>query len=259
MRGKYKRKKQRQETLQRSDLAPIPASTHQESPTEKKRTENGSRDKQPSMRILKPFIYLTQRLKSLKSHFKYKTVLESTAVLAGLAVLVVYACQLYVMQHQLRLDQRAWIGFVLPNNFPLDGQTTPATLQVTNFGKTPARQVQGNIVATLMMKIQEPSFDFSVGHPHNRFYAGAVFPNSPFPVTINVQRYEGTPKIISPADLRKELETGQSYIVFYGEITYEDVFGKKHWTRFCTGSGIAMQELDVLKKCIAYNDVDHDE
>jgi hypothetical protein len=59
--------------------------------------------------------------------------------------------------------------------------------------------------------------------------------------------------------LRKDLETGQSYIVFYGEITYEDVFGKKHWTHFCTGSGAAMQELDTLKKCIAYNDVDHDE
>jgi hypothetical protein len=253
MRGKYKRKKRAQKTLPRSDLGTVSARTNQESPAEKEREPNRNKDKNPSMRISKPFVIATQFLKS-----NFKLVLESVAVVAALAVLVVYGLQLSVMQHQLRLDQRAWIGFVLPSNFPLDGEVTPATLQVTNFGKTPARQVEGNIIATLMMKIQEPSFDYSVGHPHNRFYAGAVFPNSPFPVTINVQRYEGTPKIISPADLRKELETGQSYIVFYGEITYEDVFGKKHWTRFCTGSGTAMQQLDALKKCIAYNDVDHD-
>lgn len=187
-------------------------------------------------------------------------VLELVAVVVGLGVLGVYFCQLRVMQQQVNLAERGWIGFVQPPTFPLDGATTPATIQVTNFGKTPARQVEGDMVAAVLMKGEEPTFDYSLGHPHNRFYAGVVFPNSPFPVTIDVVRYiNKTPTAVSSADLRKELESGQSYVVFYGQIAYKDIFGIEHWTHFCTGSGKAMQELDTLKKCIRYNDVDHDQ
>jgi hypothetical protein len=181
---------------------------------------------------------------------------EFAAIAVGLAVLVVYICQLRVMQQQVKLAERAWIGYVLPANFPLEGATTPATLQVTNFGKTPARQVEADIIATALMKGDDPTFDFGVGHPHNRFYAGAVFPNSPFPVTINVVRYGDKQAVpISPSDLRKGLESGQYFIVFYGRITYTDIFSIKRWTNFCTGSGTAI-EGDILKKCIRYNDVD---
>ncbi len=184
--------------------------------------------------------------------------LEFAAIAVALAVLIVYICQLRVMQQQVKLAERAWIGYVLPASFPLEGPATPATLQVTNFGKTPARQVEGDIIATALMKGEEPTFDFTVGHPHNRFYAGAVFPNSPFPVTISVVRYGADkPAVISPEDLRKGLESGQYFIIFYGRITYTDIFGIKRWTNFCTGSGTAMQgEPDTLKKCIRYNDVD---
>lgn len=209
------------------------------------------------MRILKPFISFTQFLKR-----NYKLVLESTAVFVGLAVLMVYACQLYVMQHQLKLDQRAWVGFVLPANFPLNGTSIPATIQITSFGKTPARQVEASMIATAYKKWQQPDFNLGIGQAYNRVYTGVVFPNAPFPITINVKKYNPSPpaEIISPADLSKELAEGSSYIIFLGEIKYLDIFGKPHWTHFCTGTGIAMAtELDILKKCTTYNDVDHDE
>jgi len=197
---------------------------------------------------------LVSKLKQIVKNPRFP---ERAGIVVGLAVLIVYFFQLRVMQQQVKLAERAWIGYVLPADFPLEGATTPATLQVTNFGKTPARQVEADLIATALMKGEVPSFDFSVGHPHNRFYAGAVFPNSPFPVTINVTRYGDKPVAISPLDLRKGLESGQYFIIFYGRIIYTDIFDKKHWTNFCTGSGIAMQgEPDILKMCIRYNDVD---
>jgi hypothetical protein len=44
-----------------------------------------------------------------------------------------------------------------------------------------------------------------------------------------------------------------SFIVFYGRITYVDIFGTSHWTSFCTRAGSAMGDL---KKCVTYNDAD---
>jgi hypothetical protein len=200
---------------------------------------------------------IRELVRKLKDTLIAPKFLEAVAIVVGLAVLIVYICQLRVMQQQVKLAERAWVGYVLPTSFPLEGATTPATLQVTNFGKTPARQVEGDIIATALMKGEEPTFDFTIGHPHNRFYAGAVFPNSPFPVTISVARYGDKPVAISPSDLRKGLESGQYFIIFYGRITYTDIFRIRHWTNFCTGSGSAMQgEPDTLKKCIRYNDVE---
>lgn len=101
--------------------------------------------------------------------------------------------------------------------------------------------------------------DFSIGHPHNRLYVGVVFPGASIPTTINVVRYEpNVAEAIVPDDsLRQDIERGNRFIIFYGRITYYDVFGIQHWTQFCTGSGTAI--LDNLKQCIRYNDVDNNE
>ncbi|PYP83899.1 MAG: hypothetical protein DMG65_23620 [Candidatus Angelobacter sp. Gp1-AA117] len=60
--------------------------------------------------------------------------------------------------------------------------------------------------------------------------------------------------------MRQDLESEKGYIIFYGHIAYKDIFGKEHWTNFCTGSGKAIEHgtFDILRKCIQYNDVDHD-
>ena len=154
-------------------------------------------------------------------------------------------------------DQRAWVSVALPASFPLTGTSIPVTTQITNSGKTPARAVEGDVVATVLNKGEEPALgDFSVGHPHNRLYVGVVFPGAPIPITIALIHY-GPKKgeTIVPDDaLRQDIANGNRFILFYGRLTYHDVFGIQHWTQFCTGSGSAMQ--DNLKKCISYNDVD---
>jgi len=186
----------------------------------------------------------------------WKILLEVSALL----VLVVYTTfaglQWEAMHDALLVDQRAWVSVVVPSSFPLEGSSIPASIQITNTGKTPAKDVDGDIVATVLKKGEEPSFDFSTGHPHNKLYAGAIFPNAPINTTITVVRYgPQTPDTVVPTpELRQQIANGESFIIFYGKITYVDVFGASHWTAFCTGSGRAMGDL---KKCLSYNDVDN--
>ena len=186
---------------------------------------------------------------------RWKVFLEVVAVL----VLVVYTTfaglQWEAMHDALLVDQRAWVSVVVPNSFPLEGSSIPASIQIANTGKTPAKDVEGEIVATVLKKGEEPSFDFSTGHPHNKLYAGAIFPNAPINTTITVVRYgsEAPETIVPTPELRQQIANGESFIIFYGKITYVDVFGASHSTAFCTGSGSAM---GGLRKCLSYNDVD---
>jgi hypothetical protein len=155
-------------------------------------------------------------------------------------------------------DQRAWVSVALPASFPLTGTSIPVTTQITNSGKTPARAVEGDVVATVLNRGEEPALgDFSIGHPHNRLYVGVVFPGAPIPITMALTHYgPKTGETIVPDDaLRQDIANGYRFILFYGRLTYYDVFGIQHWTQFCTGSGNAMQ--NNLKKCISYNDVDN--
>ena len=158
------------------------------------------------------------------------------------------------LQGSLSIERMCHLAQVVPNSFPLDGSSIPAPIQIANTGKTPAKDVEGDIVATVLKKGEEPSFDFSTGHPHNKLYAGAIFPNAPINTTISVVRYGSqTPEAVVPTpELRQQIANGESFIIFYGKITYVDVFDVSHWTAFCTGSGSAMGDL---RKCLSYNDV----
>lgn len=162
------------------------------------------------------------------------------------------------MRQSMRVDQRAWVSMVVPTVFPLNGTTIPIMTQIQNTGRTPASAVEGEYIATVLNKGEEPTLgDFSIGHPHNKLYGGVVFPNSPISTTLAVVRYgprAAEPILVDDA-LRQDIANGNRFIIFYGKITYFDVFGVQHWTQFCTGSGTAI--LDKLKDCIKYNDVGH--
>ena len=186
----------------------------------------------------------------------WKIFLEVAAVVLLIVYTTFAGLQWEAAHDALLVDQRAWVNVVVPTNFPLDGSSIPASIQIANTGKTPAKHIEGDVVATVLKKGEEPSFDFSIGHPHNRIYAGAIFPNAPINTTVAVVRYgPQTPETIVPTpDLRQEIANGESFIIFFGKITYSDIFGTSHWTTFCTGSGSAMGDL---KKCVSYNDVDN--
>ncbi len=174
------------------------------------------------------------------------------------AIALVGFLQLCVFREQLRVQkivERAWVNIIPPANFPLDGAFIPVAMQIVNSGKTPAKEVQGDIIATILRKGEAPNFDYGLGHPHNRIYTGVIFPNGPLSSTIPIVRYGPmTPEVIVPTpELRQELASGQSFIIVHGKITYTDTFGVQHWTKFCTGMAAPLIDF---KDCIRYNDVD---
>jgi hypothetical protein len=186
---------------------------------------------------------------------RWKMFLEVAALLTLLVYTTFAGLQWEAMHDALLVDQRAWVSVVAPTNFPLEGSSIPASIQIANTGKTPAKHIEGDVIATVLKKGEEPSFDFSTGHPHNRIHAGAIFPNGPINIAIPVVRYgpQAAETVVPTPELRQEIANGESFIIFYGKITYFDIFGTSHWTSFCTGSGSAMGDL---KKCVGYNDVD---
>ena len=183
----------------------------------------------------------------------------ATALFISILALFASFMQTYLMRKAMRVDQRAWISVPFPTNFPLSGVSIPVVTQITNSGKTPAKDVQGDVIATVVKKGEKPALgDFSVGHAHDHLYAGGVvFPGYPVPTNIiNVVHYgPGSREIIVPDEsLRQDIANGNRFIIVFGRITYDDVFGIHHWTQFCTGTGPGMSE--ILKDCIRYNDVD---
>ena len=56
-----------------------------------------------------------------------------------------------------------------------------------------------------------------------------------------------SPKITAIAD-------GKSYVAIYGIITYDDVFGDHHWTKFC--SWPAINGVFHTYQCTQFNSVD---
>jgi hypothetical protein len=180
----------------------------------------------------------------------------------GIAAVVFYAfitwCMWRDSHNNFIADERAWVNVPAPTSYPLNGTSVPVVTQMTNTGKTPARDVEWDVVATVLNKGDEPALgDFSVGHPHNHLYAGAVFPNAPVPIALPLVHYgPQAADIIVPDDtLRQDIAIGNRFIIFYGRVTYYDIFGVMHWTQFCSSSGPGVQ--DTLKKCIGYNDVDN--
>ena len=94
----------------------------------------------------------------------------SVATWASLSIsvlaLVAYFVQASIMREAMRVDQRAWVSVVTPTAFPLNGTSIPVVTQIVNSGKTPARAIEGDVVATVLNRGEEMALgDFTVGHP----------------------------------------------------------------------------------------------
>lgn len=189
------------------------------------------------------------------------------AVFVSVLALLAYFWQACIMQKAMRVDQRAWVAVPVPTAFPLNGSYIPASVEIKDTGKTPARKVGGNFVATVLKKGEVPAIgDFTIGHAYNKFKAPAIFPGQPLPMNIQLVTYgelvtDGkSPQkpIVVDAPLIQDITTGNRFIIFFGRVDYTDIFGKDHWTQFCTGSGSAI-DAKSLERCVLYNDFDGEE
>jgi hypothetical protein len=191
-----------------------------------------------------------------------------TAFTLALAVTGIY--QYIVINGQLdamRKDQRAWVEFqALPNKPGSDissvrldaGQPMTYPLGIKNSGKTPARNMVAKIYLDIIDANQEPPLERVATDTYERgvITAGIIFPDSDIKQPVVRPTEDGKPRLTAESEVNA-MRDGKAYIAIYGIITYDDVFGVHHWTKFCRGQAAdGVGAMLHIVQCIAYNDVD---
>lgn len=151
---------------------------------------------------------------------------------------------------QFRLDQRPWIA-IWQSRMVFDSQTPLGEqIEIVNVGKTPALHVT---------------------EAASRFIWPPPLLSGPTPKLINALRFSDAAPIppqgktsvsLGDADPKQQplaadwisIKNGSQILYSFGEIRYEDTFGRKHSTKFCihlANPGNA----NVLTYCNGYNDM----
>ena len=156
-------------------------------------------------------------------------------------------------------DQRAWLAFSFGKYTYTSGQPLLTVYKVTDTGRTPARNVNGVVVTHFMKSGEKPTFTYDHWTSAD---LGTMLPGIPQ----NAASYllpSGAPKgaHVDPLklsrDMALQLKSGTGYIIVYGKIDYDSVFGAHHWVTFCQGSGPS--EFTHPQECVDYNQVDDNE
>lgn len=146
-----------------------------------------------------------------------------------------------------QLDQRAWVGIVSlppPKDLTL-GQKATFGVIFNNTGKTPALKVMGMIAESPFPQNQS----FVVNYPpmSSESSIAVIQPGTQQSVWTEPQ-----PQVNTEASIAS-IKDGRVIIYFYGQITYEDIFGRTHHTHFC---GWVKPDLTGYHVCGTYNDAD---
>ena len=143
-----------------------------------------------------------------------------------------------------REDQRAWVGVVefgIPRNLAT-GQKPAFVAVATNTGKSPALNVVVIITATPFRKGETfyPKTTPLAGKPA----VMVLQPGMRISIATSLGDTPYTERNIS------DLKSGETIMFVYGEITYDDVFGRKHRTHYCGRMDV---DLSSFYGCQAYN------
>jgi hypothetical protein len=147
----------------------------------------------------------------------------------------------------VKIQQRAWVGIsqLEMNSEPKDGESIVVTLTIINKGASPATNMEiKNRVSILKAPISDDWKTVpSVSH-------GTIFPDAPGNAT-------ATKLFVIPGTEAPYLK-GDLRVWVTGEITYSDVFGRPHWTRFCF-SHDKTQNLLLFSGCSDGNEIDRED
>lgn len=197
--------------------------------------------------------------------------------------------QLVQGRRALELDQRPWLKFEMGGDQPKDaelnngrnrllttiaGQPIKIETRITNIGKTTAERIIGTLIVQYVPKGKKPTLfprrgkSFRIGHGSCHNLRGGIpaflwdeatlYPNEVSQVVFSRAKC-GKDGIVEDDPIteseRAELDRHNAYILVSGEVWYSDIFGVRHWTRFC---GISDLQLDpfVATDCIAFGAVD---
>lgn len=151
-----------------------------------------------------------------------------------------------IMQSNIRLEQRAWVGPV-EAIMPKAGEKPEPHLgvKIMNSGKTPARRLLTKISTQYLPAEAEfaPSYKDDSVKPG----VSVIQPG----MRINLFSL-ATLGVMTPQEI-DGVRTGRNILYLYGLITYEDIFGRPHSTRFCL---YLQSDLSGFSACSTYNDAD---
>jgi hypothetical protein len=156
-------------------------------------------------------------------------------------------------------DQRAWLGVSYGTYRYTVNQPFGATYEVIDTGKTPTRNVSGEVVTKFMKNGEVPSFTYKI---KTDVELGTMFPNVrqeaiSWLIPPSLKKGEQVRPMKMSREMFDALHTGNGYIMVYGNIGYDSVFGAHHWIKFCATSGPTF--FSQPKECLDYNDVDNNE
>lgn len=177
-----------------------------------------------------------------------KKLLQYVAIASGVVVAIFAIFQWKDAHHNFKVDERAWIGVTTAPNYTTDSNGNLIVLaQLQNFGKTPARIVEGKAIGTIRKQGEDPDFSAEIKPPYTALHSPVLFPKITEPIALPVLHYfADQPVPVSP----QEIADGKSYVIVYGQLTFNDIFGEPHWTHFCVSYPIP------TKNCVQYNDTD---
>jgi hypothetical protein len=147
-------------------------------------------------------------------------------------------------------DQRAWLSagdntYTIAESGPIDN-----TVIVSNTGKSPAMEIFCRINGTVKLRGNILS-DSDIAYPSAlpTLNQGTIFPNQRFPLKAGAILMESEKQRIWFGNI----QSGEWIQYFFGEVRYKDIFGREHWTHFCS------QFVPATKggtPCPIYNDTD---
>jgi hypothetical protein len=155
-------------------------------------------------------------------------------------------------------DQRAWLGISYgPQTYKIN-EPFAVTLEVVDTGRTPSRNVNG-VAVTYFLKTGEKIPPFIYDH-RTSIDLGTMLPGIKQSavshlIPIGVPKDKPIQPLNISDSMYRALTSGSGYILVYGRLEYDSVFGAHHWITFCA-SNLNFVEP---KECIDYNDVDRNE
>ena len=153
-----------------------------------------------------------------------------------------------------RFEQRAWLGFSFGNFKYTVDQPLDTPYQVTNTGKTPALNVKGMVVTHFIKKGDIPSFNYD---HRTQVNMGTMLPgvrqdSTSYLLHSNVPEGLHVGPMKFSMQMYRQYSSGTGYLIVYGNLEYDSVFGAHHWVKFCQTSGPTV----YTDQCADYNNVD---
>ena len=129
-------------------------------------------------------------------------------------------------------------------------------LVIKNIGKTPASIVEGRFIVRIVKRDIAPDLKL-VGDGFSAS-AGIMMPDEGMPAPAPM--LDKKSDLLNLPRLTKnefdEIESGESYIVTFGRVTYFDVYDISHWLDFCSYQWRRPGNY-AARNCVEYNKADN--